>query len=121
MASNSLPFYRQWSVQQRRRAAFAALVIIEILLLVFVGTRLIQVQAVEDYREVVGDQETIYLRNEVVGDPALFVLIVLGMALPLVSGRLRREMVVLVAVQAAIVGLIMFVLWPLVQVFILKL
>ncbi len=118
MVSNSLPFYRRWSASQRQRIAFIVLIVIEILLLAFIGTRLIQVQAVEDYREVVGDQETIYFRNEIVGDPVLFAMVLLGMALPLVSGRLRHEMVLLVAVQAAIVGLTMFVLWPLMQVFI---
>jgi len=118
VVSNSLPFYRRWSASQRQRIAFIVLIVIEILLLAFIGTRLIQVQAVEDYREVVGDQETIYFRNEIVGDPVLFAMVLLGMALPLVSGRLRHEMVLLVAVQAAIVGLTMFVLWPLMQVFI---
>ena len=118
MASNSLPFYRRWSAHQRQRIAFIVLIVVEILLLAFIGTRLIQVQAVEDYREVVGDQETIYFRNEIVGDPVLFAMVLLGMALPLVSGRLRREMVLLVTVQAAIIGLTMFVLWPLMQVFV---
>jgi iron(III) transport system permease protein len=117
MVDNLLAAPQRWSPQQRQRAAFAALIVVEILLLIFVGTKLIQVQAVEDYREVVGTQETIYFRNEIVGDPALFVLLVLGLALPLASRRLRREPVLLVAVQAAILGLTMFVLWPLAQVF----
>jgi iron(III) transport system permease protein len=38
------------------------------------------------------------------------------MVLPILSSRLRREPVLLVAVQAAIVGLIVFVMWPLAQV-----
>jgi iron(III) transport system permease protein len=118
VASNSLPFYRRWSAHQRQRIAFIVLIVVEILLLAFIGTRLIQVQAVEDYREVVGDQETIYFRNEIVGDPVLFAMVLLGMALPLVSGRLRREMVLLVTVQAAVIGLMMFALWPLMQVFV---
>jgi iron(III) transport system permease protein len=118
MVDNAPVLPQRWSSRQRQRAAFAALIAVEILLLVFVGTRLVQVQAVEDYREVVGDQETIYLRNEVVGDPALVALLVLGIALPLASRRLRREPVLLVAVQLAIEALIMFVLWPLAQVFV---
>jgi len=109
---------RQWSSQQRQRATFVTLIVIEILLLTFVGTRLIQVQTVEDYREVIGTQETIHFRNEIIGDPPLFALLVLGMVLPLASRRLRREPVLLVAVQATIVGLTLFVLWPLAQVFI---
>jgi iron(III) transport system permease protein len=117
MVDNLLAVPQRWSPQQRQRAAFAALIVVEILLLIFVGTKLIQVQAVEDYREVVGTQETIHFRNEIVGDPSLFVLLVLGVALPLISRRLRREPVLLVAVQAAILGLTMFVLWPLAQVF----
>ena len=118
MVDNAPVLPQRWSSRQRQRAVFAALIAVEILLLVFVGTRLVQVQAVEDYREVVGDQETIYLRNEVVGDPALVALLVLGIALPLASRRLRREPVLLVAVQLAIEALIMFVLWPLAKVFV---
>jgi len=98
--------------------AFAALIVVELLLLAFVGTKIVQVQVVEDYREVVGTTETIHFRNEVVGDPALFALILLGVAVPFASRRLRREPVLLVAVQAAVVALTMFVLWPLAQVFI---
>jgi iron(III) transport system permease protein len=108
---------QQWSIQQQRRALFVGLIVVELLLLVFIGTKLIQVQTVEDYREVVGNIETIYFRNEIVGDPLLVVLLVLAMALPLTSRRLRREPVLLVATQAAIIGLVVFVLWPLAQVF----
>lgn len=119
MVDNLRALPRRGSSQQRRRwMAFAALIAVELLLLAFVGTRIIQVQAVEDYREVVGTTETIHFRNEVVGDPALFALILLGVAVPFASRRLRREPVLLVAVQAAVVALTMFVLWPLAQVFI---
>jgi iron(III) transport system permease protein len=118
MASSLLTLPSRWSAQQQRRFVFVVLIIVEILFLIVVGTRLIQVQAVEDYREVVGNTETVHFRNEIVGDPPLLALIVLGMGLPFVSRRLRREPVLLVALQAAIVGLVVFVLWPLAQVFI---
>jgi iron(III) transport system permease protein len=118
MANNLLTLPQRWSVQQRRRLALAGLIVIELLLLVFIATNLLQVQAVEDFREVVGDVETVHFRNEIVGDPPLVALIVIGMALPLASSRLRREPVLLVTLQAAIVGLVVFVLWPLAQVFV---
>ncbi len=118
MAGNSLALPTRWSLQQRRRAAFVALILLEVLLLILLGSRLVQVQAVEDRREVVGNVETIHFRNEVVGDPPLLMLIVLGTLLPLAAGRLRREPVMLVVTQAAIVGLIAFVVWPLGQVFV---
>jgi iron(III) transport system permease protein len=106
------------SLRQRRRLAFMALIAIELLLLVFIGMNLVQVQAVEDYREVVGDSEIVHFRNEIVGDPPLLILIGLGLILPFASPRLRREPVLLVTLQAAIIGLMVFVLWPLAQVFI---
>lgn len=118
MANNLLTLPQRWTIQRQRQLAFAALIIIEVLLLAFVGMKLVQVQAVEDYREVVGNVETIHFRNEIVGDPPLLVLIVLGMGLPLASRRLRREPILLVVLQIAIVGLIVFVLWPLAQVFV---
>jgi iron(III) transport system permease protein len=105
-------------VPQRRRAVLAVLIVAELLLLGVVGARLVQVQAVEDRRELVGDVETIHFRNEIVGDPPLLALLVAGAALPLASARLRREPILLVAVQAAIGGLAVFVFWPLAQVFV---
>jgi iron(III) transport system permease protein len=108
----------EWSVERRRRFGFAVLIVIETLVLLIIATQLVQVQAVEDYREVVGGVETVYFRNQIVGDPPLLILILLGMALPLVSRRLRREPVLLVLLQAAIVSLTVFVLWPLAQVFV---
>ncbi|NIN67206.1 MAG: hypothetical protein GTO63_21405, partial [Anaerolineae bacterium] len=82
MANSLLTLPSTWSVQQRRRLAFAALIIVELVLLVFIGANLIQIQAVEDFREVVGDVEIVHFRNEIVGDPPLLVLIVIGMGLP---------------------------------------
>jgi iron(III) transport system permease protein len=105
-------------LQRKRRIGFAALIILEAVLLIFVITQLIRVETVEDRREIVGTTETIYFRNEMVGDPPLVALLVLGMVLPLISRRLRREPVLMVALQVAIVGLVLFVLWPLAQVFV---
>jgi iron(III) transport system permease protein len=105
-------------LKRQRLAGLISLVVVEMLILVFVGTRLVRVESVEDRREVVGTTETIYFRSEIVGDPPLMVLLGLALILPLASRRLRREPILLVALQAVLVGLIMFVLWPLAQVFI---
>lgn len=118
MTSKVLPFPQDWSIKKQRRASFVILIAIELLILAYVSTRLIQVEVVEDYREVVGNTETIYFRNEIVGDPTLVVLLALGLALPLAIRQLRREPVLMVALQGAIVGLTIFVLWPMAQVFI---
>lgn len=118
MTSRVLSSPQQWSLQRKRRIGFAALIILEAVLLIFVITQLIRVETVEDRREIVGTTETIYFRNEMVGDPPLVALLVLGMVLPLISRRLRREPVLMVALQVAIVGLVLFVLWPLAQVFV---
>jgi iron(III) transport system permease protein len=111
------PFPSHWPAQRRRRAGFALLILIEILLLVVVGTQLIQIEVVEAYRETAGDVDIVHMRRQIGGDPGLLVLLVVGVALPLISRRLRREPIVLVALQLAIAGLIVFVLWPLAQVF----
>jgi iron(III) transport system permease protein len=118
MTGKTLLLPQGWLLQRRRRIALAALIVAEVLLLALIGTRLVKVEAVEDYREVVGNIETIHFRNEIVGDPPLLVLVVLGALLPLAVRRLRREPIMLVALQVAIVGLIIFVLWPLAQVFV---
>jgi iron(III) transport system permease protein len=103
---------------QRRRLTFVAFILIELLLLVYVGTRLIQFQWIETEVEAIGgDVERVVLQREVVGDPVLFALIVLSAALPFASRRLRREPVLLIALQIAIIGLLIFALWPLAQVF----
>lgn len=118
MAENIQTLPSQMTPKQRRRLWFIGLVIIELLALAYIGTRLVQVEAVVDRTEVVGNVETVYFRNEIVGDPPLLVLLVLGVLLPLVSRRLRRETVLLVAVQAAVGSLIVFVVWPLAEVFV---
>jgi iron(III) transport system permease protein len=94
------------------------LLTIELLVLAYLGTRLVQVETVVDHTEVVGNVETVYFRNEIIGDPPLFAMLVLGVLLPLASRRLRREAVLLLAVQAAVGSLIAFVIWPLAEVFV---
>jgi iron(III) transport system permease protein len=118
MSSSVLSLPREWSLQRRRRAGFFVLLLLELSALVYLGTRLVVVQAVEDYREIIGNQEIIHLKNEVAGDPILLGLIVLGVLAPLVLSQMRREPVLLLAVQASIIGLTVFVLWPLAQVFV---
>lgn len=108
---------RQMTSRQRRRLWFVTLVVVELLLLAFIGTRLVQIEAVVDRVETVGNVETVYYRNQVNGDPALLALLVVGVLLPFASQRLRREPLLLLAVQGAVGSLIMFVLWPLAQVF----
>jgi iron(III) transport system permease protein len=117
MTSKLLAFPSGWPVARQRRLAFAVLVVVELLLFALLVARLVQVQVVEDRRELVGDMETIHFRREVVGDPPLAVLLGLGLAVPFLSPRLRREPALLVALQAGILSLTVFVLWPLGQVF----
>ena len=118
MTESALTLPRGMTSRQRRRLWFIALLLIELLVLAYIGTRLVGVEVVVDRTEVTGNVETIYYRNEITGDPPLLILLVLGVALPLASRRLRREAVLLLAVQAAVGSLVVFVLWPLAQVFI---
>ena len=118
MTGDLLALPRRWSATRRQRVALVVLIAFELGLLALAGTQLVQVRVVEDRRELVGNVETIHFRNEIVGDPPLLGLILLGVGLPPISRQLRREPVLLVATQAAIVGLITFVLWPLAQVFV---
>jgi len=118
MANSTLAVSSQTTSRQRRRLWLVVLLIFELLVLAYLGTRLVQVKTVVDRTEVVGNVETTYYRNEIIGDPPLFALLVLGVLLPLASRRLRRETVMLLAVQAAVGSLIVFVIWPLAEVFI---
>lgn len=117
MTGNILTLPQRLPVSQRRLLMLIALIVIELTLLVFIGTKLVQVEAVEDHVEVIGDQEVVYFRNEIVGDPPLLAMIVLTVLGTLAARRLRREPILLVAVQASTIGLIVFVFWPLLQVF----
>ena len=116
MASTTVSRFEGLTTSQRRRVFFGALLVVELLLLVALGTYLIQFQYVESQVDTVGDVETVVMQRQMVGDPALVALIVLAAVLPLVSRRMRREPVVLVALQLAAVGLVVFVFWPLAEV-----
>ena len=91
MASNTTTVPQQTSIEKRQRNQFILLIILELALVLYIGFKLIQVEAVVDRVEVSGDFETVYYRNEIVGDPALLALIILGAVLPLASRRIRRE------------------------------
>jgi iron(III) transport system permease protein len=68
---------------------------------------------VETSIEAVGGVETVTLQRQLLGDPGLLVLVLLAVVLPMLSRQLRREPVVLIALQLAAVGLVIFVVWPL--------
>lgn len=118
MSEGILTLPRQMTTVQRRRIGFIVLLLIELLVLAYIGTRVVGIETVVERTEVVGNVETVYYRNEITGDPPLVVLLVLGVMLPLASRRLRHEPILMVAVQAAVGSLIVFVLWPLAQVFV---
>jgi iron(III) transport system permease protein len=118
MSEGILTLPRQMTNRQRQRIGFITLLLVELLVLAYIGTRLVDIETVVDRTEVIGNVETVYYRNEITGDPPLVVLLVLGVMLPLASRRLRREPILMVAVQAAVGSLIVFVLWPLAQVFV---
>jgi len=105
------------TTRQRRRLSRWGVLLLQLVILAVAANTVFSIQTVEDFREVAGGVETIHFRRELVGDPPLMILIVLGMLLPASSARIRREPVLLVAVQLAAVGLILFVMWPLAQVF----
>lgn len=104
--------------QQKRRLFLVVFLIIEVLLLAYIGLKLMPLEYVEETSTTVGNVETVVLRRQLGGDPLLFILILLGFLLPLTSRHLRREPVLMIALQAAIVSLTVFVLWPLGQVFV---
>ncbi len=113
----AIPFLRTTSKVQQQRRLKILVAVGELIALAIMASRVVQIHVVEDFREIVGDSEIIHFRRELVGDPALLGLIILGMAIPLLVTRLRREPVLLVAVQAATLGLVVYVLWPLAQIF----
>ncbi len=109
---------QQMPPARRRRLLFIALIVIELAFLAWLATRLIRVEYVEEQVvETVGDIETVVLRRQITGEPPLLALVFLAFGLPVVSKRLRREPVLMMAVQFAVVGLVVFVLWPLAQIF----
>jgi iron(III) transport system permease protein len=113
-----LSYRKELSDSQKRRFLFIALLIAELAILVFIATRLLQVNTIVDRVEVIGNQEFTYYKNVLIGDPALLILIIIALILPLASRRIRHEPVLLVTVQVVIVSLIVFVFWPLAKVFI---
>ena len=50
MATKTLAPPPQWSLQQKRRVGFIALIVVEIALLIYIAVQLIQVEVVEDRR-----------------------------------------------------------------------
>jgi iron(III) transport system permease protein len=104
--------------RQKRQLSYVAIGLFQLLLLIFIGSQVIGFEIVEDFSEVVDGVRTTYFRRELIGDPLLLLIIVIGMLLPLFSAKLRREPVLLVTIQLTSVGLIIFVLWPLAQVFV---
>ena len=102
----------------RNHRPLLIIAVVQIVVLTLVAMWVMDIVIVEDPREVVDGVETITFRRELIGDPLLFVLAAIGMSLPLLSSRLRREPVMMLAVQLAIVALLIFVLWPVAQVFV---
>ncbi len=102
----------------RKYRPLIIIAVVQIVVLTFVAMWVMDIVIVEDTREVVDGVETITFRRELIGDPLLFVLAAVGMSLPLLSQKLRREPVMMLAVQLAIVALLIFVLWPVAQVFV---
>ena len=97
MAGNVLTLPQRLSSSQQRRSLFAILIIIELVILVYIGTRMIQIEPIVDRVEVTGNIETTYYlegdfftRNEIIGDPLLLVLITVGMLLPFISQVLQQ-------------------------------
>jgi ABC-type glycerol-3-phosphate transport system permease component len=103
---------------RKRRLQFLALIIAELAVLVLLGFRYIQVEHVVDRVEVIGNEEITHFRNEIKADPLLIGFVLAGTFLPLASRRLRREPALMLAVQVTVVGLILFSLWPIAQVFV---
>lgn len=117
MAVSAPTWTQGLTAQKRRRLSRWGVLVVQLVILLLAANTVFSIQTVEDFREVVGDVETIYMRRQLVGDAPLMILIILVMALPAGSTRIRREPVLLVAVQLAAVGLVLFVMWPLAQVF----
>jgi iron(III) transport system permease protein len=113
-----LSYRQELSDTQKRRFLFIALLVAELAILIFIATRLLQVNTIVDRVEVIGNQEFTYYKNVLIGDPALLILIIIALILPLASRRIRHEPVLLVTVQVIITSLIVFVFWPLAKVFI---
>jgi iron(III) transport system permease protein len=113
MTSTAVSWTEKRSATQRRRLFFLAFIVAELLVLAYLATHLVGVRYVETHVEAVGEVETVIMERELLGDPGLLVMILLAVTLPFLSRQLRREPVVLVALQLAAAGLVVFVVWPL--------
>ncbi|HEX9893712.1 MAG TPA: hypothetical protein VGA78_07290, partial [Gemmatimonadales bacterium] len=83
MAVTARPWWQGLSRLQRRRLSLAAVVVVQLSILLAVANTVLSLDIVEDRREVVGGVETIHFRRELVGDIPLLVLVMAGMALPM--------------------------------------
>lgn len=116
MATQALT--RRWRTSAGRvRPSQVALAVAEAAFLGWAATRFVQRQVVEDYREELGDQIVIHMKAVWTGDLLAVAILVLGLLLPVAVQRLRREPVLLVAVQAFTISLGVAVIYPLIQVF----
>lgn len=106
-----------WDEKTKKRLSQIALVVLELLALALITFLLLKFQLVEVGREVVGDVELVSYERVFVGKPVLYILAVLAWIWPLTFKRLRQEWVMLVVTQVSLVLLVIFVLWPLLQVF----
>lgn len=116
MASTTLTWIEEMPVARKRRLLFAGLLAVELVLLVLVANYLIQFRYVETQVDTVGEVQTVVMQREMVGDPPLLAMVLLAFGLPLVSRKIRREPIILVALQLSAVGIIVFVVWPLAEV-----
>jgi iron(III) transport system permease protein len=116
MTTTAVPRTGDLTTTQKRRLLFVALIVVELLVLAYLTTHLVDIRYVETHVETAGDVERVFMERELLGDPGLLALILLAAALPLLSRPVRREPVVLVALQVAGVGLVLFVIWPLAEV-----
>lgn len=107
-----------WSDKTRKRLGSIAFVLIEVAVMALIGFLLLRFQVVEDYRQVVGDLVTIHYKREFIGEPVLFGLVILAAVWPVFVVRLRREPMLLLITQVSLILLVIFVLWPLLQVFV---
>lgn len=105
------------SEETQRRLSLIGFVAFELAGLALLTYFLLQFELVEVGREVVGDVARVRYERQFVGQPALYVLILLAALWPIAVRRLREERVMLAVTQISLVVLVMFVLWPLIQIF----
>lgn len=116
MASTTLTWLEEMPVAHKRRLLFAGLLVVELVILVLVTTYLIQFRYVETQVDTAGEVQTVVMQREMVGDPPLLAMVLLAFVLPLLSRKIRREPIILVALQLSALGIVVFVIWPLAEV-----